>query len=158
MTTQSQRTTKSPQKADRLDRENLRVNLELTIEKPLLLVLSRNPDEVAKWQADYDSMPVDQGWGMPALRERGQTVYSRGILKLRPDALMERFDEFGEEIFSDLKSQLNRLGNATRAIYMAIPSPNPEWWVINTDQDCEYSSDRISIPATATGFSLEDYR
>jgi hypothetical protein len=151
---------KTSQKADRWDRESLRVNLELTIDQPLLLVLATSPDEIAEGKALNDCIPphlLGLWTNLPS--PRVETVYSHGILKLRPDSLFERFDAYGEEVFSDFRSRMLKIDQLVGCqIYMAISSPNPEWWSIDPCVDCQYLDNKVLISATATGFSLEDYK
>ena len=122
-------TTKAPRKKDWCDREFLRINLELTVDQPLLLVIQDDPS----------------------------TVLSHGMLKLRSDGLFQRFDEYGEEIFSDLKSRLMTQPMPMHFLYMAIPAANPEWWVIEAHRGCEYLPDKVLIRGTATPFDLAEY-
>lgn len=158
MTTQSHSTTKV-RKADRWDRENLRVNLELTVDQPLLMVLATSPDEIAEGKALNDCIPPHLlGLWINLPSPRVETVYSHGILKLRPDSLFERFDAYGEEVFSDFRSRMLKIDRLVGCqIYMAIPSPNPEWWSIDPCVDCEYLDSKVLIPATRKSFDLGDY-
>ena len=111
------------------DREFLRINLELTEFQPMLFVIQ---DDLS-------------------------TVLSHGMLKLRSDGLFEHFDEYGEEIFSDFRSRLLTQPMPMCNLFMAIPSANPEWWVIDPYIGCQYLPDKVLIRATATPFDLNDY-
>ena len=79
------------------------------------------------------------------------------MLKLRSDGLFEYFDEYGEEIFSDFRSRLLTQPMPMCNLFMAIPSANPEWWVIDPYIGCQYLPDKVLIRATATPFDLNDY-
>ena len=111
------------------DREFLRIHLELTVDRPLLLVI----------------------------QDDSTTVLSHGVLKLRSDGLFERFDEYDSEIFTDFRSRLMRQPLPFSSLYMAIPSSNPEWWVVDPYVGCQYFPDKVLIRATATPFDLADY-
>ena len=121
--------TKAPQKKDWADREFLRINLELTVDQPLLLVIQDDPN----------------------------TILSHGILKLRSDGLFQYFDQYGEEVFSDFRSRLIKQPLPFCSLYMAIPSANPMWWVIEPHRGCDYLPDKVLIRGTATPFDLTDY-
>jgi hypothetical protein len=111
------------------DREFLRINLELTEDRPMLFVIQ---DDLS-------------------------TVLSHGMLKLRSDGLFERWDEYGEEIFSDFRSRLMTQPMPMCNLFMAIPAEKPEWWTIEPWRGCEYFPGKVTIRATATPFDLEDY-
>jgi hypothetical protein len=131
MTTQSRSTTKVSRKKHRWDdRELLRINLELTEDQPMLFVIQDDPT----------------------------TILSHGILKLRADGLFLRFDEYGEEVFSDFRSRLMTQPTSMYDLFMAIPSANPEWWSIDSCIDCQYFPGKVLIRGTATPFDLEDYK
>jgi hypothetical protein len=147
-------------KADRWNRESLKVNLELTVDQHLLMVLASHPDEIAEAKALNDCIPPHLlGLWVNLPSPRVESIYSHGILKLRPDSLFTRFDTYGEDVFSGFRSHVLKIDRSVgNCIYMAVPSPNPEWWKIDPCVDCQYLDDKVLIPATCTGFSLEDYK
>lgn len=81
------------------------------------------------------------------------TVASHGLLYLRCDGLIDWVDTDGSELIPSLFPRLKQIIKSSFNVYLAYPTPLPEWLLWSLDP-IDYLPDSVIITVEACSFSL----